>query len=144
MALFDFLKRKEEVKKAKEGKKTEQKPVKKAEKVLDSKKKAEKTATVKPVEKTGKFYYEAVNKPHISEKSGYLAEKNQYTFRVSERFNKNEIRNAIQGLYGVDVLSVNLIKIPSKKRRIGRNEGFKKGYVKAIVKIKKDQKIEIL
>ena len=44
----------------------------------------------------------------------------------------------------MDVLSVNKIKIPAKKRRIGKTEGFRKGYVKAIVKIKEGQKIEIL
>jgi ribosomal protein L23 len=39
---------------------------------------------------------------------------------------------------------VKVIKIPAKKRRIGKTQGFRKGYKKAIVKIREDQKIEIL
>ena len=41
-------------------------------------------------------------------------------------------------------MSVNIIKIPAKKRRLGRVEGFRKKYTKAVVKIRDGQKIEIL
>ncbi len=137
MALFDFLKRKKEIEKAKEAKKVEKKPVKKQEKVSVAK---VETKTKRPVE----FSYEAVKQPHISEKSSYLAEKNQYVFEISPNYNKNEVKKAVEGLYGVDVLSVNMIKIPAKKRRLGKTEGFRKQYKKAVVKIKEGQKIEIL
>ena len=59
-------------------------------------------------------------------------------------YNKDEIKNAVEGIYKVDVLSVNIIKIPAKKRRLGRTEGFRRAYRKAVVKIKEGQKIEIL
>jgi len=39
---------------------------------------------------------------------------------------------------------VRTITVPPKRRRLGRTRGFKKGFKKAIVKIKKGQKIEIL
>jgi large subunit ribosomal protein L23 len=144
MALFDFLKRKKEVEKAKKGKKVEKKPAKKAEKIsVEEVKKEPAPAKVKPG-KTKGFFYEAVDQPHISEKATYLAEKNQYIFKVSPNFNKKEVKNAVEGIYNVDVLSVNMIKIPAKKRRIGRTEGFRKGYKKAIIKIREGQKIEIL
>ena len=55
-----------------------------------------------------------------------------------------QIKKSIESAYKVNVLSVNIIKIPKKKRRIGRTEGFKKGYSKAIVTIKEGQKIEVL
>ncbi len=73
-----------------------------------------------------------------------MSEKDQYIFEVSPNYNKNEIKNAVQGIYGVDVLSVNVIKIPAKKRRLGKTEGFRKAYKKAVIKIKEGQKIEIL
>jgi len=57
---------------------------------------------------------------------------------------KLEIKKAIEGLYGVDVLSVKVINIPKRRRRLGRITGWRKGYKKAIVKIKKGQKIEII
>ena len=43
-----------------------------------------------------------------------------------------------------NVLDVNTIKIPHKKRRLGKTQGFKKAFVKAVVQIKEGQKIEIL
>lgn len=146
MALLDFLKRKKEVEKSRPKEKkaakvlAEKKPEKKAEK-------APAPAVSKPVSRAKAqkgFFYEAVDQPHISEKASYLSEKNQYIFEVSPNYNKNEIKKAIQGIYGVDVLSVNVVKIPSKKRRLGKTEGFRKKYKKAIVKIKEGQKIEIL
>jgi large subunit ribosomal protein L23 len=145
MALFDFLKRKKEVEKAKDTRKEDKKFVKKTDPVLVEKEKT--TASVSPSAKNilaKKFNFETIKNPHISEKAGYLSEKEQYTFKVSSRFNKKEIKKAVEGLYGVNVISVNLIKIPAKKRRIGKTQGFKKGYIKAVVKIKQGQKIEIL
>ena len=134
MALFDFLKRKKETEKSK-------KPVKKAEKVLV---KAEAPKAVQHKKLVKGFSYEIVKEPHISEKATNLAEKNQYVFKVIARSNKTEIKKAVEGIYGVNVLSVNIIKIPSKKRRIGKTQGFKKGHTKAVIKIAEDQKIEIL
>ncbi len=136
MALLDFLKRKKEVEKSK-------KPEKKSDKLLvEKKEEVAKTSAVKT--KTSKFSYEAIKQPHISEKATDLSEKDQYIFEVSPNYNKKEIQNAVEGIYGVDVLSVNVIKIPAKKRRLGKTEGFRKAYKKAIVKIKNTQKIEIL
>ena len=65
-------------------------------------------------------------------------------FEVWPETNKTEIKKAVEGVYGVDVIKVKIIKVPRKKRRLGRISGFKQGYKKAIVKIKKGQKIEIL
>jgi large subunit ribosomal protein L23 len=144
MALFDFLKRKKEVEKSK---KPEKKPVKvsavKTEKKSEPKAEpAVKTQTVKA--KNSKFSYEVIKQPHISEKASDLAEKNQYIFEVLPNYNKQEVKKSVEGIYGVDVLSVNMIKIPAKKRRLGKTEGFRKAYKKAVIKIKEGQKIEIL
>lgn len=143
MALLDFLKRKRSISKASKGKKEVKKPVKKAEKISATEKE---TVAVMPVTKTkaGKFAYEVVKQPHISEKATYLSEKDQYVFEVLPNYSKDEIKKTLEGIYGVDVLSVNIIKVPAKKRRLGRTEGFRKGYKKAVVKIKQGQKIEIL
>jgi len=148
MGLFDFLKRKKEVEMAKE-KKSE----KETGKVLDTKEKKETkiekskpSPTVRTIglnKKARDFSYNIVKEPHISEKSTNLAEKSKYVFKVYNNVNKSEIKKSVEGIYGVDVLSVNVIKIPAKKRRIGKREGFKKGYRKAIVTIRKGQKIEV-
>ena len=143
MSIFDFLKRKKEVEKSK-------KPEKKTEKVLDTKEIAKKenvSPTIRTVglkKKEHGFSYATIKEPHISEKATYLAEDNKYVFKVYPNTNKLEIKKSVEGIYGVDVLSVNVIKIPAKKRRLGKTEGFKKGHTKAIVTIKEGQKIEIL
>ncbi len=143
MALLDFLKKKKEAEKAKNDPKgTPKKPVKTS--VAKPKKEEKKPEPVKTKAKNVKFSYEAIKQPHISEKASDLSEKDQYIFEVSPNYNKNEIKKAVEGIYGVDVLSVNVIKIPSKKRRLGKTEGFRKAYKKAVVKIKNGQKIEIL
>lgn len=138
MALLDFLKRKKEIEESnakKETKKTEQK----TDEVKIKK------SLPKSNKKAGSFSYSIIKEPHISEKGSFLSEtQNQYTFKILKGSNKAEIKKAVEGVYGVNVLSVNVIKIPHKKRRIGRTNGFKKAYLKAVVKIKEGQKIEIL
>jgi len=144
MALLDFLKNKEEKDKAKEKKvavaSDTSKPKKKA--------KTEKVAVVKEAsakKTTSKegFSYTLVQEPIISEKSNFLGAQNKYVFRVMNNANKPEIKRSIEGIYGVNVVSVNMINVPGKKRRVGRVEGFKKGFAKAIVTIKEGQKIEL-
>lgn len=142
MALLDFLKKKEETEKARKTERTQK--VSTAKPKAESKPKESAKPAVKTELKKGKFSFEAIKQPHISEKSSILAEKNQYVFRVVSGYNKKELKNAIEGIYNVNVLSVNMIKIPPKKRRLGRTEGFKKAYTKAIVKVKEGQKIEII
>lgn len=141
MSIFDFLKRKKEIDKSKE---------KKPERVLDiptakqSGVRDDKIIGTKSKKINKGFSYEVIKEPHISEKASNLGEENMYVFKVQNGAGKMEIKKAIEGIYNVSILSVNTIKIPKKKRRIGRTEGFKKGYVKAVVKVKEGQKIEIL
>ena len=82
--------------------------------------------------------------PQITEKATDLAQKNQYVFKVFPKANKTEIKKAIEDLYKVEVSDVKIINVPKKRRRLGRISGWKKGYKKAIVKIKEGQKIEVL
>lgn len=83
-------------------------------------------------------------RPHVTEKATDLVKRNQYIFVVSRDAAKIEIKKSIKQLYGVDARSVRIIRIPPKQMRFGRTEGVKKGYKKAIVKLKEGQKIEIL
>lgn len=82
--------------------------------------------------------------PHVTEKATDLNENNKYVFKVWPRANKTEIKEAVEDVYGVEVKKVNVINIPRKQRRLGKQKGWRKGYKKAIVQIKKGQKIEIL
>ncbi|MEK7160639.1 MAG: 50S ribosomal protein L23 [Patescibacteria group bacterium] len=89
--------------------------------------------------------YQWLKKPLITEKALALTERvNQYVFQVAPSANKNEIKKAIQELYGVRVARVNISKVPGKKRRVGGHEGFRPGFKKAIVTLPAEEKIEII
>ncbi|KPJ57318.1 hypothetical protein AMJ49_01820 [Parcubacteria bacterium DG_74_2] len=86
---------------------------------------------------------EILKRPIITEKTSLLAKENQYVFEVFLKAKKEQIKKEIEKTYGVEVLSVKMIKVPAKRRRLGRISGWKKGYKKAIIKIVKGQKIDI-
>ncbi|MCH7883044.1 50S ribosomal protein L23 [Patescibacteria group bacterium] len=83
-------------------------------------------------------------KPHTTEKTSWLAERGVYSFRVSPRATKQVLRQAVEELYKVNVEKVGIIYIPSRKRRLGRIIGRRPGYKKAIITLKKGQKIEFV
>jgi len=132
MGLFDILKRK---------KKKKEEPAKKPEKKPEKKKEQPK---VSRPSRPG-LAYRVLASPHVTEKATRLSESNQYIFKVLPKSNKTEIKKAIESLYGINVEKVRIINIHKKKRRTGRRrEGWKKGYKKAIVEVKRGQKIEIM
>jgi large subunit ribosomal protein L23 len=130
MALLDVFKKKKPEKKKAEAKPRPVKPETKAPKTV-KKRKTERS-------------YRILKSLHVTEKATALTGKNQYIFRVFSDANKNEIKKSVEDLYGVDVASVRIINVPRRKRRLGRIKGFRKGYKKAVVKIKEGQKIEVL
>ena len=87
-------------------------------------------------------YYEIIKRPIITEKTAKLAEKNKYTFEVSKDANKVEIAKAIGEIFNVTVEGVNTITVLPKHKRVGRYEGLKSGYKKAIVTLKDGDKID--
>ncbi len=85
-----------------------------------------------------------INKPLITEKSSFLAAENKYVFAVEKNATKNEIKKAVEGIYNVNVLNVNIVKIPAKVRRMGMIKGAKSGFKKAIVTVKQGESIELV
>lgn len=90
------------------------------------------------------FTYKILKSPRITEKATNLGDLNQYTFNVSKDANKPEIKKAVQGLYGVDVVALRIVNVPRKQRMFKGKAGWAGGGKKAIVKIKEGQKIEVL
>ena len=87
--------------------------------------------------------YRIIEKSVMTEKAVNLSENGKYVFKVSGKTNKPEIRKAVERLYDVKVKDVRIINTVGKKRQVGRFEGFKPGYKKAIVTLKPGYKIEI-
>lgn len=145
MGLLDFFKKKKKIEgKRVEKKKIEGEKIEKEKKPLEKKEEKIKPQVIKPRKKVSEISCRVLSSPHVTEKATMLGEKNKYTFKIWSKANKIEVKEAIEGIYGVDVIDVKVINIPRKKRRLGRQIGWRKGYKKAIVRIKEGQKIEIL
>ena len=87
--------------------------------------------------------WEIIKGPIITEKSNDLLEKeNKYTFKVALDANKVEIKQAIEAIYNVKVLDIATVRVLPKRRRVGKYEGYRPAYKKAIVKLAKDDKID--
>ncbi len=61
---------------------------------------------------------------------------------MKRALNKVEIKKAIEAIFNVKVLSVNTVNVLPKFKRMGKYEGYKSAYKKAIVKIAEGQKID--
>lgn len=82
-------------------------------------------------------------KPWITESSTNLVQWNKHVFLVSKNSNKKKIVQAVESLYKVTVEAVNIINMPKKKRVYGKTSGWKAGFKKALVTLKKDDKIDL-
>lgn len=87
--------------------------------------------------------YRMILKPHITEKGTVLEEQGKYLFKVARSANKAEVKGAIEKLYKVKVEKVHVLKMPSKFRQVGKYEGRKPGFKKAIVTLKEGERIEM-
>ncbi|HAF96464.1 MAG: 50S ribosomal protein L23 [Elusimicrobia bacterium GWC2_51_8] len=81
--------------------------------------------------------------PILSEKSMKLKDKeNRYSFRVNPLSNKFEIKAAVEALFKVKVEAVRTANMPGKMHRVGRSEGKRPDWKKAVVTVKAGQKID--
>lgn len=81
-------------------------------------------------------------RPLITEKITSLMQDNKYTFEVPLKANKVEIRQAVEQVFKVKVLNVNTIRVMGKTKRMGRTQGKRSDYKKAIVKLAPGERIE--
>ncbi len=83
-------------------------------------------------------------KPLVTEQSMHFANAcNAFAFQVNKRANKIQIRNAIEGLYGVKVVDVRTMNYKGKSRRRGRNIGTTATWKKAVVVLHEDHRIDL-
>lgn len=81
--------------------------------------------------------------PSVTEKNTDLRlNDNKYVFEVARHATKGSIRRAVQQIFNVNVEAVNTVNVRGKKKRMGRHEGFRPNWKKAIVKIEKGQTID--
>jgi large subunit ribosomal protein L23 len=86
-----------------------------------------------------------IKKPRITEKSGIQAElKGIYTFEVTTASNKKNIAKAIKEIYKVTPIRINITNLPAKKVMARGKVGRVSGVKKAVVYLKKGDKIEFV
>ncbi|WP_154052322.1 50S ribosomal protein L23 [Olsenella uli] len=87
--------------------------------------------------------YEVIIRPIVSERSFDLMNENKYTFEVAKNAPKEEIRAAIQKLFGVRVLKVNTINVKPKRKRVRYQVGMTRSWKKAVVTLAPGDTIEV-
>jgi len=145
MSILDIFKKKK-TKGKKPALKTEKiSAEKKPEKVVQKQPpRTEGPAGLKAAAKEKKPVFGVLKKPRITEKASALDGYGQYVFEVYPRANKNQIKKAVESFYNVSVEKVRIIAIPPRPRRLGRTMGTKSGFKKAVVTLKKGEKIELM
>jgi large subunit ribosomal protein L23 len=81
--------------------------------------------------------------PVLTEKSAILLENNQYTFDVDLRLTKTKIKELIEDVFDVKVLSVNTHRSPRKKRRLGQYQGYKPRNKRVIITLRPEDSIAL-
>ena len=112
------------------------------EKKKDTSKKIAKKAVVQVVE-NAEIACKVLVEPWITEKAHAGLVDNKYVFRITKDATKAQVKKAVEGFYKVTVEKIAVVNLLPKKRVYGRFEGTKATIKKAIVTLKKGDKIEL-
>jgi large subunit ribosomal protein L23 len=86
---------------------------------------------------------DVVRAPVVSEKSYSLLDEGRYTFIVHPEANKTQIKQAVEGIFGVKVASVNTMRRSGKRKRFGLIQGKRPDQKRAIVTLAEGESIDI-
>ena len=88
-------------------------------------------------------FYDVIRAPVITEKSSMQGEIGKYVFKVQSGSNKALIKSSVESLFGVKVVSVNVINTKGKNKRFKGRKGYTSGYKKAIVTLAEGDSIDL-
>ncbi len=83
-----------------------------------------------------------LRRPHVSESATRVEAKGQYVFRVLKDASKGEIREAVEQLFQVQVRTVRVLNMPSKRRRVSHGYARRPGWKKAYIVLGEGQSID--
>lgn len=86
-------------------------------------------------------YLDIILAPVITEKTANMEAEGKYAFKVANKANKTEVKQAIEKKFNVKVEKVNIVNSHPKHKRVGRYEGMTNKYKKAIVTLAKGSTI---
>lgn len=88
--------------------------------------------------------YQVLQTPFITEKTNLMKEtENKVSFKVNPKSNKKEIKEAVEKIFSTKVEKVRVLNKIGKKKKQGKSEGKKPNWKKAIITLKKGEKISI-
>ena len=91
--------------------------------------------------------YDVLVRPLITEKSSYQSGKlNQYSFVVATKATKTMVKDAVETLFDVNVVRVNIVNAPAKRGRRARSRRLlvrRPGFKKAIITLADGETLEI-
>lgn len=126
--------------KPEQGKK-KQSDKKKSENVLEMVKEDQPVKTQSVLKDDTGRAHQVLKRYHLSEKTNFYASDGRYVFIVDKNTNKIEVKKAVEKVYDVHVVAVNIVNVKGKSRRYGRSLGRTQDWKKAIVTLKAGEKI---
>jgi large subunit ribosomal protein L23 len=91
--------------------------------------------------------YDVLRRPIVTEKSNYMNEKlHQYVFEVSSDATKGLVKDAVETVFDVSVVNVNIINVPARRTRRARSRRLlvrRSSYKKAVVTLIHTDRIDI-
>ena len=85
-----------------------------------------------------------IRAPRVSEKTARLQEINQYVFEVATTATKADIKSAVQSLFNVTVMSVNVLNVKGKNKTFRFRAGRRSDWRKAYVRLAEGQTIDVM
>ena len=83
-----------------------------------------------------------IKRPVITEKTTKLMEENKYCFLVDPKANKTQIKQAVEEIFKVKVKAVNTLNVLGKVKRMGKYEGRRPSWKRAIVTLETGSRIQ--
>lgn len=94
-----------------------------------------------------KSIYEVLRRPLVTEKTNYQANSlHKYVFEVAQEATRTVVKDAVEQIFDVKVLNVNIINVPAKRTRRAKSRRLvvrNSGYKKAIVTLAPEDRIAI-
>ncbi|HEX74381.1 MAG TPA: 50S ribosomal protein L23 [Dehalococcoidia bacterium] len=88
--------------------------------------------------------YQVLRRPLLTEKNTELQAQGKYAFEVAREANKHQVKQAVEKVFKVEVVAVNVMTVPGKTRRIGRRQVLTQSWKKAIVTLKPGDSIRLV
>jgi large subunit ribosomal protein L23 len=87
--------------------------------------------------------YQVLKRPILTEKTDFQRDENKYVFEVKREANKLQIKEAVESIFDVRVLSVNTMIMKPKRRRMGRKlVQTKPAWKRAVVTLAAGERIQ--